>query len=236
MTLNYDELFERHLLDKAENRELTLIKMMLEKEVESLTKMVTDRNASINRLSETISRMCGEKPKEKVIADQLLASLVTTVGDKSIIINDLNQRLMKYKEKVESLAVDVVEKEQELREKERVLSDRYDTIMRQAGKLLKLQQQRAEIYEASKEWVAMYGTASIMPKQTQELLNKLKEIFTYDRYCINEETNEWVSSCEKRTCYDDSQGQTPPGYGSTEPTRKTPGSPKQSYDYRKVGL
>jgi len=224
--------------------------------------------------------------------DVLVTSLVTTIGDRNITINNLNQRLVEAREKVETLttlaaqrktsvdrlhgtvsrmAEDVQEKEQELREKERVLSERYDiiakqidkivvlrdaihcmqgearekdaameehydTIMRQAGKLLKLQQQRAEIYEASKEWVAMYGTASIMPKQTQELLNKLKEIFTYDRYCINEETNEWVSSCEKRTCYDDSQGQTPPGYGSTEPTRKTPGSPKQSYDYRKVGL
>ena len=215
---NYEDLFQEHLLDGIENKALTDIKEMLEKKVESLTKMVVDRNASINRLSETISRM----------------------------------------------VVNAQEKEQELREKERVLSDRYDIIakqidkivvlrdaihcmqgearekdvalMKQAEKILKLQQQRAEIYEASKEWVAMYGTSTIMPSQTLTLLNKLKEIFTYDRYHINEETNEWVVGCEKRVGYDDSQGQTPPGYGSTEPTRKTPGSPKQSYDYRKVGL
>jgi len=273
MMLNYDELLERHLLDKAENRELTLIKMMLEKKVESLTKMVVDRNASINILSDILSRMCGGESKDKVVGDRN-----TTIDNLNVRLVDATERqnrqydiIKELQKNISILHTDAQEKEQELREKERVLSDRYDiiakqidkivvlrdaihcmqgearekdvalgehydTIMRQAGKLLKLQQQMAEIVEASKEWVYMYGTSSIMPKQTQELLNKLKEIFTYDRYHINEETNEWVSDCEKRTCYDDSQGQTPPGYGSTEPTQKTPGSPKQSYDYRKVGL
>ena len=197
MMQNYEDLFQGHLLDKVENRELTLIKMMLEKKVESLTKMVSAQNATIRRLDETVS----------------------------------------------SMVVKAQEKEQELREKERVLSDRYDIIAKQIDKIVVLrdaihcmQEQRAEIYEASKEWVVMYGTSSIMPRQTQELLNKLKEIFIYDHYRIDEETNEWVGGCKKRVGYDDSQGQTPPGYGSTEPTRKTPGSPKQSYDYRKVGL
>lgn len=117
------------------------------------------------------------------------------------------------------------EKDREIKEKEVTRGFDYDLIKSQAEKILKLQQQMAEIVEASKEWVYMYGTSSIMPRQTQELLNKLKEIFIYDRYRIDEETNEWVGGCEKRV-----------GYGSTEPTRKTPGSPKQSYDYKKVGL
>ena len=160
MMENYEDLFQELLLEKVENRKLTIIKMMLKKEVESLTKMVVDRDASINRLSETISRM----------------------------------------------VVKAQEKEQELREKERVLSDRYDIIAKQIDKI-----------------VVLKGH-----------INKLREVFEYGD---NEETNEWVGGCEKRVGYDhDSQGQTPPGYGSTEPTRKTPGSPKQSYDYRKVGL
>lgn len=185
MTLNYEALFQEHLLVKVENRVLTDIKLMLEKEVESLAKMVSARNATIRRLDETVSRMCEELQEQR----------------------------------------------QEIKQKEVTKGFDYDLIKSQARKILILQQQRAEIYEASKEWVVMYGTSSIMPRQTQELLNKLKEVFTYDHYRINEETNEWVGGCEKRVGYDDSQG-----YGSTEPTRKTPGSPKQSYDYRKVGL
>lgn len=159
MMQNYEDLFQGHLLDKVENRELTLIKMMLEKKVESLTKMVSAQNATIRRLDETVS----------------------------------------------SMVVKAQEKEQELREKERVLSDRYDIIAKQIDKI-----------------VVLKGR-----------INKLREVFEYGD---NEETNEWVGGCEKRVGYDDSHGQTPPGYGSTEPTRKTPGSPKQSYDYRKVGL
>jgi len=222
---NYEELFEIHLLYKVENRELTLSKMLLKKQVESLTKMVVDRNASINRLSETISRMVVDaqekeqelREKERVLTDRY--NIIAKQIDKIVVLRDAIYCM-----------------QGEAREKEVTTGFDNDLIKNQAEKLLKLQQQRAEIYEASKEWVAMYGTLSIMPRQTQELLNKLKEIFIYDRYRIDEETNEWVGGCEKRVGYDDSQGQTPPGYGSTEPTRKTPGSPKQSYDYRKVGL
>ena len=158
-TTSYEDLFQEHLLDRIENKVLTDIKMMLEKKVESLTKMVVDRNATIRRLDETVSRLCEESK----------------------------------------------EKKQELREKERVLSDRHDIIMRQADKLLKLQQH----------------------------IDKMKELCTYGDY---EETNEWVDGCKKRGGYDDSQGQTPPGHGSTQPTRETSYTPKQSYDYRKVGL
>jgi len=193
-TTSYEDLFQTHLLDKAENRELTLIKMMLEKEVESLTKMVTDRNASINRLSEIISRM----------------------------------------------VVDAQEKKQELQEKERVLLERYDIIAKQVDKIVVL---RDAIHcmqgEAKEKDVAMGEHYDTIMRQADKLLklqqhiNKMKELCTYGDY---EETNEWVGGCEKRTCYDDSQGQTPPGYGSTQPTRKTSGSPKQSYDYRKVGI
>ena len=225
MTLNYDDLFQEHLLDKVENKALTDIKEMLEKRVESLTKVVVDRNAPINRLSETISRMVVDAQKKE-----------QELREKERVLSDRYDIIAKQIDKIVVLRDAIHCMQGEAREKDAALEEHYDTIMRQAGKLLKLQQQRAEIYEASKEWVAMYGTSSIMPRQTQELLNKLKEVFTYDRYCINEETNEWVGGCEKRVGYDDSQGQTPPGYGSTEPTRKTPGSPKQSYDYRKVGL
>ena len=149
---NYEDLFQEHLLDKVEIKVLTDIKEMLEKKVESLTKMVSARNTTIRRLDETVSRMC-----------------------------------------------------EELKEKELAMGEHYDTIMRQAGKLLKLQQH----------------------------IDKMKELCTYGD---NEETNEWVSGCEKRVGYDDSQGQTPPGYGSPSPTRETSYAPKQSYDYRKVGL
>ena len=151
--------------------------------------------------------------------DELVDSLVTTVGYRNITINNLNQRLVESREKQERqyntikelqknisiLHIDVQEKEQELREKERVLSDRYDIIAKQIDKI-----------------VVLKGR-----------INKLREVFEYGD---NEETNEWVGGCEKRVGYDDSHGQTPPGYGSTEPTRKTSYTPKQSYDYRKVGL
>jgi len=186
--------------------------------------------------------------------DELVDSLVTTVGYRNITINNLNQRLVESREKQERqyntikelqknisiLHIDVQEKEQELREKERVLSDRHDIIAKQIDKIVVL---RDAIHcmqgEAREKDAALGEHYDTIMKQAGKLLKlqqhiyKMKELCTHGDY---EETNEWVGGCEKRVGYDDSHGQTPPGYGSTEPTRETSYTPKQSYDYRKVGL
>lgn len=191
-TSSYDDLFERLLLHQVENSTLTDIKLMLEAKVESLTKMVVDRNTSISRLSECISK--------------------------------LNDKLQN--------------KGQELQNKEKLIGKYYDRMKQSdVSMVLTLQQQKAEIYEASKEWVYLHRGNVAATRQTIMLLNKLTEVFSYDIYTIDEKTNEWVSDCKKRNEYDDSQGQTPPGYvHPTPPSRETFDTPKQSYDYRKVGL